>query len=96
MEAVFVGVIPRSVLIFLFMLNGAQWSQCSFIYLICGSFVQTTGREVADLPVSHELGKNIYSMYSEEDFNNPTMIDDSQTLTPRRNDIKPLSRIPFG
>ena len=33
-------------------------------HLICGSFVQTTGREVADLPVSHELGKNIYSMYS--------------------------------
>ena len=33
-------------------------------HLICGSFVQTTGREVTNLPVSHELGKNIYSMYS--------------------------------
>ena len=31
-------------------------------HLICGSFVQTTGREVTDLPVSHELSKKKYSV----------------------------------
>ena len=55
MEDVFVGVISR------------VWP-CFLVHAEqCGSFAQTTGRKVADLPVSHELGKNIlqfYSMYS--------------------------------
>ena len=61
MEAVFVGVIPR---VWPYFLVHAE--RCTVVtvlfHLICGSFVQTTGREVADLPVSHELGKNIYSI----------------------------------
>ena len=35
-------------------------------HLICGSFIQPLAAGVADLPVSNELGKNIYSMYSEQ------------------------------
>ena len=62
MEAVFVGVISR---VWPYFLVHAE--RCAVVtvlfHLICGSFIQTTGREVADLPVSHELGKNIYSIY---------------------------------